>query len=68
MVIVSIAGQPGLSVGGCLDNGLLGMLGVGFGAFWFWVLANIPSRVGQGFVFFALVCRSDKRTSIARRS
>lgn len=48
MVIVSIAGQPGLSVGACLDNGLYGMLGVGVGAFWFFVLAKITSRVGQG--------------------
>lgn len=58
MVIVSIAGQPGLSVGACLDGGALGMLGVGWGALWFFILAKIPSRVGQGFVFFALVCES----------
>lgn len=35
-------------MGACLDNGIWGMLGVAVGAFWFFVLAKINSRVGQG--------------------
>lgn len=48
MVIVSVSGLPGLSVGACLSNALFGLLGVGVGALWFYVLSSITNRVGQG--------------------
>lgn len=41
MVIVSIAGQPGLSVGACWSNGWLGMAGVGIGAGFYAILAKL---------------------------
>lgn len=41
LVLVSIAGQPGLSVGACLDGGALGIAGVGVGAVFYVILAKL---------------------------
>ncbi|KAI5481791.1 hypothetical protein MNV49_000068 [Pseudohyphozyma bogoriensis] len=55
-ILVSIAGKPGVSVGACLDGGVLGMAGVGFGAVFFVILAKLGhSQVAQGFVFFVML-------------
>ncbi|KAK4055132.1 hypothetical protein OIV83_000412 [Microbotryomycetes sp. JL201] len=56
MIIVSIAGQPGLSVGACLDQAWLGSLGVATGGACFAILAKLGhSRVAQGFVFWVML-------------
>ncbi|KAM0793556.1 hypothetical protein ACM66B_000993 [Microbotryomycetes sp. NB124-2] len=56
MIIVAIAGQPGLSVGACLDQGMLGSLGVAVGGACFAILAKLGhSRVAQGFVFWIML-------------
>ncbi|KAM0753235.1 hypothetical protein T439DRAFT_323872 [Meredithblackwellia eburnea MCA 4105] len=56
VVLVTIAGKPGVSVGACLDGGALGILGVGAGAVGFLILAKLGhSQVAQGFVFFVML-------------
>ncbi|KAK4052886.1 hypothetical protein OIO90_004162 [Microbotryomycetes sp. JL221] len=56
MVIVSIAGQPGLSTGACISAGTWGMLGVAVGAGCYAILAKLGhSRVAQGFVFWIML-------------
>ncbi|GAA6036661.1 hypothetical protein JCM8097_001282 [Rhodosporidiobolus ruineniae] len=54
-ILITIAGQPGLSVGACWDQAIYGALGVGVGGACFVLLAKIGSRVGQGFVLAAFV-------------
>ncbi|KAL8293775.1 hypothetical protein RQP46_000476 [Phenoliferia psychrophenolica] len=41
IILVSIAGKPGVSTGACLDNGILGIAGVGVGALGFLILAKL---------------------------
>lgn len=45
MILVTIAGKPGVSVGACLDGGVLGMAGVGVGAVFFVILAKLGSAI-----------------------
>ncbi|GAA5826891.1 hypothetical protein JCM11251_002144 [Rhodosporidiobolus azoricus] len=55
-VLITIAGQPGLSVGACLDQAFFGALGVGIGGACFAILAKLGhSQVGQGFVLAVFV-------------
>ncbi|KAI5477283.1 hypothetical protein MNV49_006504 [Pseudohyphozyma bogoriensis] len=54
--LVAIAGQPGSTVGACVNQALLGLVGWGCGALGFVVLAELGlSTVAQGFVFFVFV-------------
>lgn len=55
-VLITIAGQPGLSVGACWDQAFFAALGVGLGGGAFAILAKLGhSQVAQGFVFAVFV-------------
>ncbi|BGP28655.1 hypothetical protein JCM10296v2_000391 [Rhodotorula toruloides] len=55
-VLITIAGQPGLSVGACWDQAFFAALGVGLGGAAFAILAKLGhSQVAQGFVFAVFV-------------
>lgn len=55
-LLFCIAGFPGKSVGACITLVISALLGVGLGAFNFYLLAKAaPSPVGQGFLFFIIV-------------
>ncbi|EGG03448.1 uncharacterized protein MELLADRAFT_90177 [Melampsora larici-populina 98AG31] len=55
-LLFCIAGFPGKSVGACITLVISALLGVGLGAFNFYLLAKAaPSPVGQGFLFFIMV-------------
>ncbi|GAA5972386.1 hypothetical protein JCM11641_002434 [Rhodosporidiobolus odoratus] len=56
IVLITIAGQPGLSCGACWDQVILGALGVGVGSACFAILAKLGhSQVAQGFVLAIFV-------------
>ncbi|KAH9824975.1 hypothetical protein DFH28DRAFT_1077442 [Melampsora americana] len=55
-LLFCIAGFPGKSIGACITLVISALLGVGLGAFNFYLLAKAaPSPVGQGFLFFIIV-------------
>lgn len=56
MVVVSIAGTPGNSVGAAIDQFILGGSGVGLGGLFFLILAKLaPWPVPQAVVFWFMV-------------
>ncbi|GAA5863516.1 hypothetical protein JCM1840_000049 [Sporobolomyces johnsonii] len=56
MVLVSIAGQAGLSTGACWSQDAMGILGVAVGSAGFAILAKLGhSHVAQGFIFWIFV-------------
>lgn len=56
MIIVTIAGGPGRTIGACLQGAVMAMSGVLLGCFFFWILALLASvPVAQGIVFAFIV-------------